>query len=200
MVDLSTVITAGKLALKARAYYEGLNDRNTAALLAEFDRTRDEWLIELKRAVAAPEKRLEEATAEQREKLNEVLEDPGFARVQLNYGYEAAREAIDERRGMLAYAALGAADAGMRGMSIAEVARVERTIRELDPEDVGALAHHERPPIGQPPPDTLVTAGCMMPILDSGALQLWRVTKLGEGVLRVMDLYLRAVTPEDPTK
>ena len=45
-----------------------------------------------------------------------------------NYGYEAAREAIDARRSLLA-----AAGSVCSALTIAQMARVERALRELDP-------------------------------------------------------------------
>lgn len=229
------LIAVGKLGAGYLAkMYSEFADRNTAAVLAEFDKTRDQWLIQLKHAVATLEKQMEHATTEQRTRLNEVLEDPCFARVQVNYSYEASREAIDARRGMLAYAALGAADAGMRGMSIAEVARVERTIRELDPRDVRALARMATI-FAAPLPDeegkrsieenrrerelydltssdayrassdvlaaTACVGSCRYTRKELDWAVRWRINLLGYAVLRVMDLYLRAVPgPKEPSE
>ena len=58
-----------------------------------------------------------------------------------NYGLEAWREAIDRRRAMLGDAAVAAV---VSELSAAELARVERTIRMLDPEDLDTLTHLTR--------------------------------------------------------
>ena len=69
--------------------------------------------------------------------LDSLLKDPQFYRLQGNYCLEHQREAMDERRIMLDHAAFGSA---IPQMSLAEVARTERTIRELDPLDVMLLS------------------------------------------------------------
>jgi hypothetical protein len=68
-------------------------------------------------------------------------------RVLDNYGYEAAREPMDERRRMLAYAAAGSVH---HTLTIAQLARVERMIRELDPDDLVVLAKLEERPMPGP--------------------------------------------------
>jgi hypothetical protein len=62
-----------------------------------------------------------------------MLADHQFARLQGALGFEAAREATDERLEMLGHAAAGLSDPDM---SINEKARIERAIRQLDGEDI----------------------------------------------------------------
>jgi hypothetical protein len=65
------------------------------------------------------------------------LESRGGRTLLDNCAIEAQREPIDERRRMLAYAAAGG---GPTCLSVAQLSRAERTIRELDPTDVLVLA------------------------------------------------------------
>lgn len=68
--------------------------------------------------------------------LAEQLLDEQHQRVVRNIGFEAAREAMDERIKMLAYAEAGCIDTSL---TIAQKARAERALRELDPTDVLGL-------------------------------------------------------------
>jgi hypothetical protein len=114
-------------------------NRNTRALIAARDETFRDWVVEEKRATVEHAKRLAEHAEDLealRLKLEELISDPSFARVRDNYGYEAAREALDERRRMLAFASAGSANLEL---TVGEIARVERTVRELDPGDVALL-------------------------------------------------------------
>jgi hypothetical protein len=109
-----------------------------------------EWVVAEKRAAVDQTKRLAEQAedlAALRAKLEGLISDPSFARVRDNYGYEAAREALDERRRMLAFASAGSVNLKL---TIAQLARVERTIRDLDPEDIRLLARVAM--LADPPP------------------------------------------------
>ena len=111
-------------------------NRNTRALAEARDEMYRDWVVEEKRATVEHAKWLAEQAADLealRAKLEELTTDPSFARVRDNYGYEASREAVDERRRMLAFASAGSINLEL---SIGEIARVERTVRELDPADV----------------------------------------------------------------
>jgi hypothetical protein len=99
------------------------------------------WGAELKAAmpevvarIAVMEERMEELES----KLDHTFDDPQVERVFRNFTFEAAREAVDERRRMLAHAAL--ADVLDLRLTISQKARVERVIRELDPDDVRRLS------------------------------------------------------------
>lgn len=140
--------------------------------------------------------------------LQPVLEDHQFARIFKNFTFEAMREAIDERSRMLEHAAVGV---GMLdpAISIEQKARIERTLRTLDPEDVLYLYGASRIPIhhrnsghsmanflnGALSGDVLVSSGCIrMEAEGSGGLGegVWttaRITPLGLGVLKVLHTY-----------
>ena len=70
------------------------------------------------------------------ERLDALEQDRERVLVLGNYGLEALREAVDRRRAMLGDAALAAF---VSDLGTAELARVERTIRMLDPEDLDLL-------------------------------------------------------------
>jgi len=65
-----------------------------------------------------------------------LFDDHQFGRLEWNYELEGARETTDERRRMLGFAAAWSVEPEL---SIAQLSRVERTIRELDPEDIDVL-------------------------------------------------------------
>ena len=131
-------------------------------------------------------------------------EDPQMHRVWDNFVYESIREATAERREMLA-----AADAGIVDprLTIEQKARVERILRQLDPDDVRALYGIDRAVVEDselyelwgrlPNRDVLVSTGCLR--LDPGPLAgaggvgkpIPQVTPMGYDVLRVMRTYCR---------
>ena len=78
-----------------------------------------------------------QATGETLAKFEELLADPQFWRLQHNYQFEAGREAMDERRRMLSFASAGSFNVEL---TLAEIARVERATRSMDPTDVLNLA------------------------------------------------------------
>lgn len=117
-----------------------LKDRNTPAFQAAFQDVVAEWIIEERRQTVAQLQMLAKSTDDVvalARRLEQLVADPEFVRISANYGYEACREAIDERRRMLAFASAGSVNIDL---TIAQLARVERTVRELDPEDVHRLA------------------------------------------------------------
>jgi hypothetical protein len=65
-----------------------------------------------------------------------MLNDRQFLKVHANLEWEAAREAIEERRRMLAHLAAGLSDPGL---PVYDKARIERVVRDLDPDDVRHL-------------------------------------------------------------
>ncbi len=96
-----------------------------------------DWLIELNQVL--------EKLLDQHENLEarvtELSNDLECCRVQRNYCFEAMREAIDERRHMLAFAFVGSFFTwATSSASTLDLSRAERTIRDLDPDDVRFLA------------------------------------------------------------
>ena len=110
---------------------------NTANFAKERDEMFQGWIVELKTALDD----LLSRTSEMNTLVTQLVADPEFCRLQRNYGFEAAREAIDERRKFLAYAAAGTF---RDDLSVAQLARVERIIRLLEPNDVRFLADVEQ--------------------------------------------------------
>jgi hypothetical protein len=141
-----------------------------------------------------------------------------FQRVFRNFAYEASREAIAERRRLLAHASAGVLDPFF---TIAQKARIERTMRELDPEDVRLLqkvacaasedgleaayiALHQ----GGVSTATLIASGCVQPESDVDLdqplfgskdtpltldkMNIARVTTLGAWILTACRTYLLA--------
>lgn len=70
-------------------------------------------------------------------RMIEHLRDPAHDRLRGNFVLEATREVLDERYNMIVSAAV---EEMLSDESIGEKARVERTLRELDPRDVRELA------------------------------------------------------------
>jgi hypothetical protein len=93
-----------------------------------------EWWAELVHAIRRIEGRLNQL--EQAEVKRRFLENHEGIGILANYVDEAYSEPLDERRRMLAHAAAGLANLEL---SIAELARAQRILRELDPDDAVAL-------------------------------------------------------------
>ncbi|MBZ0116141.1 MAG: hypothetical protein K8H88_04085 [Sandaracinaceae bacterium] len=134
------------------------------------------------------------------ERLDAIEQDRERVLVLGNYGLEAWREAVDRRRAMLGDAALAAV---VSELSAAELGRVERTIRALDPEDLDGLAalaplregteslRYERLLEGHLGGAALVASGCVRLIaigggFGAGAGTGAEITPLGALVLRFM--------------
>jgi hypothetical protein len=191
---MSFAITAGKAALTQVAKILGRYEtKNTAALIAAWDEAKEDWLIELRRVLPDVLRRLENVEAFQ-EKLCTRTEDRQFERLLDNVSIEASREAIDERRRMLAHVGAGLFDLSM---TIAEAARCERVIRELDPEDILALRGVDGYEVVAEARlehlELLVAAGCVaeVPGDNQGGEQTVRhhVTRTGLLVLKVTATY-----------
>lgn len=178
----------------------------------------EDWIVAAHRAVR--EQVLWVREHEHRiSELEALAMDPQFERVLGNYQFEASREAMDERRRMLALAYAGSLHPGM---TVAQLARVERVIRELDPEDVKVLAAVRR--INAPPLNeervfedgeqalhderiqllkesgasgaALVASACVAindPVSTWAMQSSCVITPIGEWVLAVMGAYLRVV-------
>ena len=164
-----TELAVAKVALPVlRKLYDRITQKNTKAVEAEFAQLRDEWAAESYRAVTL----LAERVSGLEETLEALAGDLEFQRVFLNFAYEASREAITERRRMLAHASAGVIDPEF---TIAQKARIERTMRELDPEDVkllqriaqaaagkgGLQAAFEALHEGSVSADALIASGCV---------------------------------------
>lgn len=146
-------------------------------------------------------------------KVDVQSDDAQMHRLWANFVWESIREATAERREMLA-----AADAGIVDptLTIEQKARVERTLRQLDPTDVralfgfelignadGYLARNELYELWKrlPDGDVLVSSGCMRlnpePLAGAGGAgkPVPEVTPLGRNVLRVLRVYVRKRGP-----
>lgn len=135
MEPATTIKTVSILLAKVGTWWARRNDE---AFKQERDELFREWTSELAIALKQQISALDQAEAsiELLSKLDQLSDSREFWRVLDNYGYEASREAVDERRKMLAWAAAGSLTAGL---TVAQMARVERTIRELDPGDIAIL-------------------------------------------------------------
>jgi hypothetical protein len=106
----------------------------TNKFLAKRDELFDAWWVELVTQLDALSQRISEVEAGQASRrLTDDLEAQGIL---ANYADEAYGEPIAERRRMLAFAAAGIAN---MSIGIAEHARVQRILRELEADDVIAL-------------------------------------------------------------
>ncbi|WP_437731290.1 hypothetical protein [Sorangium sp. So ce1335] len=190
-------------------------EKRTSEYLVAWDSQKEDWLLEV--AVAAKEQKEHlEAIQCKLDAIDALLSDPQFHRIFDNYSFEASREAINERRRMLACAAAGSIDPTM---SVAEIARTERTIRELDPQDVLELHRLSKLPsptapgvsnwsdeqsqarlnryntlIKSPSFDALLASGCVY--IDhqtgyAGATPDAEVTSMGHRVLRILRAYIK---------
>lgn len=178
-------------------------NRNTKAMQDAWDARRFQWIIEscvlldrdfpqLKAAVAHIEN-IVDALDDRMKRLELATErslDPEFQRILDNYGIEASREAIDERLRMLTHATAGSFSAPM---TIAELSRVERILRELDPPDITVLRTLE---VGVHSPmhihgfEVLVGAGCAIVSWGgAGGLGNLAITETGRRVLSLLRSY-----------
>lgn len=158
MVDPLTAKVAGAVVkLSAGEFvkrWRALANRSTDALREADAAESKRWLVERDHLA---QQRLAELEAQQdgqsvfneavAEALDALVTDRQFFRLERNYEFEAVREATDERRRMLAFAAAWSFEPEL---SIGQLARVERTIRELDPDDVALLKHLADLPPPQP--------------------------------------------------
>lgn len=200
--------TAGGAAAKL---LQKLANRNTDEFIRARDEMFREWTSELASAIREVQAYLLSREEELEARLHEITTDPQFMRLYDNFGYEAAREAIDERRRMLAYAAAGILDPDM---SVERKARVERTLRELDTEDVRVLYGLSLRPnrallagnksllrkYGGASADALFASGCVRNFVYStedaegrttGVDEDPFITIVGGDVLRVLRAYLK---------
>jgi hypothetical protein len=213
MEPLSTLGSIAKPIIQKEIsrYFEQYNPNNR--LEKAFEKAKEEWLIFL---CAALPKAFEDLYARYDNlegRLSKVYEDPQFWRIIDNFTYDAWREALDERRRMFAHAAAGIMEPDI---SIQRKARVERTLRVLDPEHVLYLHCANKIPIGgfgtnshnvkivkllnmDSIGDVLASCGCVrMETGGGGAGEgVWseaHITQLGYDVLDVLRTYTK-VTP-----
>jgi len=137
MVELLTVtglLRGLRLAVWAKRRIEHWEGTNTANLRDAVEIAKKDYQLQLN---ACLESRLNalEGTTEQEEGLAALL-DEEFLLLQLVYQDDAFREPRAKRRLMIAQAAAGSFAAEL---SLAELARVQRAMRELDPEDIAPL-------------------------------------------------------------
>jgi hypothetical protein len=190
------------------AEWKGRNDSNRLFAEARHD-TLEDTVYAMRAQVA---QLVEQVTANGSAKaqLTALINDHQFHRVQTNYVFEYAREPMDERRRMLEYAQTGSYNVDL---TLAEIARVERTLRELDPNDVVMLVdivegldvfdqivpdHDEARASAY---DSIVAAGCMRlrdNLLAPDGRMDWSPTTLGHNVARVMRGYVNARLEADP--
>jgi hypothetical protein len=215
---MSVSITVAKIGAKPLLnWLKQRAARNTEAIERARKEAFEDWVIELRRAVPAVVEYLAQRVEELEARLEEVANDPQMMRIYDNFGYEAAREAIDERRRMLAMAAAGILDTDL---TIEQKARVERTLRQLDPGDVRTLyalsrvvgrvdpnpSDRQRPTCVNeselcfrvlrraPSGDVLVAAGCVCVDAFAGLGASWQeahITSVGQDVLLALRAYVR---------
>ena len=172
-------------------------DRNTEAIRDAYEEKRRSFLAEVEKTlphVLACLEAIEPRIEQLESRLEERAEDPEFQSILDNVVLEASREAIDERRRMLAHAFAGATDVRL---TVAEAARAERTLRELNPADVMALRGLGRMAGRDADRDgpvaaalaVLVGAGCVQERTGWGGGVLYNITRTGSLVLRLLASY-----------
>jgi hypothetical protein len=211
-MDLVSVATllAKPAATRLVKHLAEILSRNNEQLRRDREDLSLEWGAEVKRALPQVVAYLDARVDDLDAKLAKVFEDPQFGRIFANFTFEAAREAIDERRNMIAHAAVGIVDPDI---SVERKARVERTLRSLDPNDVltlygaklvpGTVAAGERCAralLGLPSTDVLLSAGCLRLEVSGGgagegASAGLRITQLGDDVLRVLRSFIATRHP-----
>lgn len=178
-------VTIAALKRLADIIQRGSND---ARFKATWDELLQEWVSEIATDQAEVVKRIEA-----------LEQDAERVRVVQNYRFEGTREATDARRNVLARMAAGSV---LSTLSAAELARVERTMRELDAEDLELLLAIASEEGEQMPPgqaryqllraghlngEYLIAAGCVRvyapPVFDS--YDACAITAIGEMLLKV---------------
>src|SRR5258708_2639838 len=131
---VSTIKAVGKI-LRIVKYLHERNNAATNRMVEAYDWEKEVAVRDAEQA-ARLESKFGDRILEIEGVLQALVEDPQFYRVRRNYGFEGAREALDERRRMLTCATAGSITPDL---TVAQLARVERTMRELDPDDVKLL-------------------------------------------------------------
>lgn len=182
-------------------------DRNNRQLR---DARRHEFERNLSAALAWHLSHLSAQVDDLHARVSEYRNDEQFLRIWDNFGYEAAREAIDERCRMLEHAAAGIVDPSI---PLERKARIERTLRQLDPADVLTLhglrllpgtfesgAPRAKLLFSVPSGVVLVSCGCVRVSTGGGGagqgvFEMADLTGLGIDVLRALRSYLATRTP-----
>jgi hypothetical protein len=198
--------TARRSATLVLAHVSNALPRNIDELHKERQTLQQEWQSEVERAVPIITAHLEARIDNLEAKVAQVFADRQLGRLYINFTYEAAREALDERRRMLAHGAAGLLNPDI---SIERKARVERTMRELDPDDVIALYGASLVPGGYssgrpraefllsgPSGDILASSGCVRLAVGGGGFGHgpWTdatITQLGHDMLMILHTYIR---------
>jgi hypothetical protein len=194
---VATVVVPAVIGEVASALGRIANRSTQALLAAEWMERQTKWAIETGHVLKVTLPELEARVSNLEAQLRGRALDPEFRRLLFNFGIEAAREAIEERFRMLVHATAGAFN--VTSLTIAQTARAERTIRELDPEDITALRHVG--PTGQAPPkgmsiDAILAAGCVRDLWGAGGIASYTLTGTGSLVLAM----LRSYTPPSEKK
>ena len=113
-------------------FLHGLTQLNDQAFKKERQELYEDWIIEIDKALRI----LSTLVADLGDSIEQQFQERQFRHLIANFHFEAVREVMDERREMLAHATAGAC---ANTMSLGRRARLERTLRELDPDDVRAL-------------------------------------------------------------
>jgi hypothetical protein len=122
------------------------DDKNTRAMRQAYAKEKEKAVDEQHTRLLAERLGRLEDTEHNRKRLSDLLSDEFFW-LQSNYKVEAFREARQERTRMLLYAARGSVD---MTLTFVDIARTERTLRMLEPDDIlflGKLAEHEEPEV-----------------------------------------------------
>ncbi len=147
-MDPATGLVVKAIALPLAKKYAGkflanLVDPNTSRFKEQRDEMFRDWQVETTQLVhelaeesVAAAAGVDERVAEIEAKLAERADDAEGHAVFANYALQAYQEPIEERRKMLEYAAAGIIDVRL---TVAEHARVQRRLRELEPIDVLTL-------------------------------------------------------------
>jgi hypothetical protein len=141
---------------KAWDRWKAFTESNTQAMIEADAAERLKWrverdhllqrrLVELETVVGANAAQLQTVTLA----VDTLLSDRQFFRLERNYEFEAVREVTDGRSRMLAFAAAWSVDPDL---TVAQLARVERAIREIDPADVEVLKLLGRAQLSPPAP------------------------------------------------
>jgi hypothetical protein len=207
---------AGLIVKEVTKHLARIPKQNDEAFMAARRDVYEDWVIEVSEATKWLAAFMADRFPEFQARLEERNADPAVPRLLANYARAADSEPIDERRRMLAFAAAGLVDVTL---TVAEHSRVERILRELDPEDVlwlrvlsqSSANHYGDTLVGSPAairywlwvhetpsPDVLTSAGCLRivhPLFAGGAQsppEEAHVTTEGNKVLRVLRPYFRA--------
>jgi hypothetical protein len=220
LVVAKAASSATSIAVKLTRAFERYSKGDPNILLGPLAENYREWVRDLDAAVAVHTQAINEsaeAGAQVEERIAALESDRRLVRIWNNLGYDAMREALEERRAMLADAAVALA---LSPLPIERKARIERTLRDLDPVDVcdlyglarivgsqdtdgtklrttDNLRHHVWASGGRVEnAEILLSAGCVYLPPGGGAgwgggMQELRVSRLGAELLSVMGLYAK---------